>query len=635
MPVKVGINGFGRIGRNVYRAALGRRDLEIVAVNDITDPPTLAHLLKYDSILGNFEGDVAAEGDHLRVDGARVKVFAERDPGNLPWKDLGIDIVIESTGLFTDATKAKVHIDKGGARKVIISAPAKNEDITIVLGVNGERYDPRQHHVVSNASCTTNCLAPVAKVLHDSFGIEAGLMTTVHSYTSDQRLLDAPHSDLRRARAAALSVIPTTTGAAKAMALAMPELKGKFHGISLRVPTPNVSVVDLAVMTPHPGSAGTTHGPLPDAAPRHPNGLLAPPRIRDALPTSQNLVERSARVILITHLGRPDGQVDDAYRTTPLADRLGELIGRPVRHLEDCVGRSIEAAVTAMRDGDVVMLENVRFNPGETKNDPAFARQLAALGELYVNDAFGSAHRAHASTVGIAQYLPAVAGLLMEREITTLGRIMTDPPHPLVAIIGGSKISTKIGVVRSLLRRVDRLCIGGAMACTFLKARGLEMGRSVVEDDQLDVARSLLSSGATLVLPLDAVVAPEARPGVSAKTVPVDAVPAEMKVLDVGPMTVERFLQTCDGAAAVVWNGPLGVYEVPPFDHGTDALAQGLAGSDAQTIIGGGDLVAALQKEHLAERMSFVSTGGGATLEFLEGKVLPGIAVLRDKDRHD
>ncbi len=355
-------------------------------------------------------------------------------------------------------------------------------------------------------------------------------------------------------------------------------------------------------------------------------------RIREALPTIQNLVERSARVILITHLGRPDGHVDDGYRTTPLAARLGELMGRPVRHLEDCVGPSIEAAVTAMRDGEVVMLENVRFHPGETKNDPAFARQLAALGEIYVNDAFGTAHRAHASTVGIAQYLPAVAGLLMEREITTLGRIMTDPPHPLVAIIGGSKISTKIGVLRSLLGRVDRLCIGGAMACTFLKARGLEMGRSLVEDDQLEVARSLLSSGATLVLPLDAVVAPEARPGVTAKTVPVDAVPADMKVLDVGPMTVERFLQTCDGAAAVVWNGPLGVYEVPPFDHATDALAQGLAGSEAQTIIGGGDLVAALQKQHLAERMSFVSTGGGATLEFLEGKVLPGIAVLRDKD---
>jgi phosphoglycerate kinase len=355
-------------------------------------------------------------------------------------------------------------------------------------------------------------------------------------------------------------------------------------------------------------------------------------RIREAIPTIRNLVERRARVILMTHLGRPDGKVDDAYRTTPLAQRLSELIGRPVRHLDDCVGPAVEAAVEAMRDGEIVMLENVRFHPGETKNDPAFARQLAALGELYVNDAFGTAHRAHASTVGVAEHLPAVAGLLMEREIKTLGRIMADPPHPLVAIIGGSKISTKIGVLRSLLRRVDRLCIGGAMACTFLKARGLEMGRSLVEDDQVEVARSLLASGGTIVLPLDAVVASDAKPGVTVHTVAVDSVPVEMKVLDVGPMTVERFLQTCDGAAAVVWNGPLGVYEVPPFDRGTDALAEGLAGSDAETIIGGGDLVAALQKQHLAERMSFVSTGGGATLEFLEGKVLPGIAVLRDKN---
>ena len=310
MPVKVGINGFGRIGRNVYRAALGRHDLEIVAVNDITDPSTLAHLLKYDSILGNFEGDVVAEGDHLQVDGARVKVFAERDPGNLPWKDLGIDIVIESTGLFTDATKAKVHIDKGGARKVIISAPAKNEDITIVLGVNGERYDPRQHHVVSNASCTTNCLAPVAKVLHDSFGIEAGLMTTVHSYTSDQRLLDAPHSDLRRARAATLSVIPTTTGAAKAMALVMPELKGKFHGISLRVPTPNVSLVDLAVMTRDPVSAETINEALREAAASDLKGILAV--------TEEELVSSDFK-------GNSNSSIVDAPLTMVIGDRHGKV----------------------------------------------------------------------------------------------------------------------------------------------------------------------------------------------------------------------------------------------------------------------------------------------------------------------
>ena len=310
MPVKVGINGFGRIGRNVYRAARGRSDVEIVAVNDITDTKTLAHLLKYDSILGNFEGDVAADGDHLQVDGSRVKVFAERDPGNLPWRDLGIDIVIESTGLFTDATKAKVHIDKGGAKKVIISAPAKNEDITIVLGVNGECYDPRQHHVVSNASCTTNCLAPVAKVLHDSFGIEAGLMTTVHSYTSDQRLLDAPHSDLRRARAAALSVIPTTTGAAKAMALVMPELKGKFHGISLRVPTPNVSLVDLAVTTRDAVSAETINEALREAAASDLKGILAV--------TDEELVSSDFK-------GNSNSSIVDAPLTMVIGDRHGKV----------------------------------------------------------------------------------------------------------------------------------------------------------------------------------------------------------------------------------------------------------------------------------------------------------------------
>ena len=310
MPVKVGINGFGRIGRNVFRAAHGRRDLEIVAVNDITDPATLAHLLKYDSILGNYPGAVNPDGDALKVDGTRVKVFAEKDPGNLPWKDLGIDIVVESTGLFTDATKAKVHIDRGGAKKVIISAPAKNEDITIVLGVNGDRYDPAHHHVVSNASCTTNCLAPVAKVLHDSFGIEAGLMTTVHSYTSDQRLLDAPHRDLRRARAAALSVIPTSTGAATAMALVMPELKGKFHGISLRVPTPNVSLVDLAVTTRDAVSAETINEALREAAASEMKGILSV--------TEDELVSADFR-------GNPYSSIVDAPLTMVVGDRHGKV----------------------------------------------------------------------------------------------------------------------------------------------------------------------------------------------------------------------------------------------------------------------------------------------------------------------
>ncbi len=245
MSVRVGINGFGRIGRNVFRAAQSRSDdVEIVAVNDITDPGTLAHLLKYDSVFGKFPGEIAVDGDAITVDGSPVKVMAERDPAKLPWGDLGVDVVIESTGLFTERAKAAAHLD-GGAKKVIISAPAKGPDLTVVLGVNDDAYDPASHDVISNASCTTNCLAPLAKVLRDQFGLERGFMTTCHAYTNDQKILDLPHTDLRRARAAALSIIPTSTGAARAIGEVMPELKGKLDGIALRVPTPDGSVVDL------------------------------------------------------------------------------------------------------------------------------------------------------------------------------------------------------------------------------------------------------------------------------------------------------------------------------------------------------------------------------------------------------
>ncbi|MDT8904083.1 ArsJ-associated glyceraldehyde-3-phosphate dehydrogenase [Anaeroselena agilis] len=246
MAIKVGINGFGRIGRNVFRAALGNPGLEIVAVNDLTDAETLAHLLKYDSVHGTLGAEVEAKDGDIVVNGKTIKVLAERDPANLPWGALGVSVVVESTGRFTDATKAAAHLG-AGAKKVIISAPAKGEDITVVMGVNDDKYDPAKHHIVSNASCTTNCLAPFAKVLHEKFGIKHGMMTTVHSYTNDQQILDLPHKDLRRARAAAMSIIPTTTGAAKAVALVLPELKGKLNGFSLRVPTPNVSITDLVV----------------------------------------------------------------------------------------------------------------------------------------------------------------------------------------------------------------------------------------------------------------------------------------------------------------------------------------------------------------------------------------------------
>jgi glyceraldehyde 3-phosphate dehydrogenase len=274
MAIRVGINGFGRIGRNILRAALHDKDIDFVSVNDITDAKTLAHLLKYDSILGNLPDEVKAEGDEIHVAGRKVKVTAVKDPAQLPWKELKVDYVIESTGLFTDAEKAKAHI-AAGAKKVIISAPAKGEDLTIVLGVNDDKYDPKKHNIVSNASCTTNCLAPVAKVLVDTFGIVRGQMTTIHSYTNDQKILDLPHKDLRRARAAAVSMIPTSTGAAKAIYLAIPELKGKLDGVAIRVPTPNVSVVDLTVVLGKTATADEINAALRKAAAGPMKGVLA------------------------------------------------------------------------------------------------------------------------------------------------------------------------------------------------------------------------------------------------------------------------------------------------------------------------------------------------------------------------
>jgi len=274
MAIKVGINGFGRIGRNVFRAALGDSEIDIVAANDITDAATLAHLLKYDSVLGNLEQDVSADGDTITAGGESFKVLKERDPANLPWKDLGVDIVIESTGLFTKREDASKHL-AAGAKKVIISAPATNEDFTVVMGVNHDKYDPSQHHIISNASCTTNCLAPLVKVLNDSFGLAKGIMTTIHSYTNDQKLLDLPHKDLRRSRAAALSMIPTSTGAAVAVTTVLPELKGRLDGISVRVPTPNVSLTDLTAVLEKDVTAADVNDALKSAANGKLKGILA------------------------------------------------------------------------------------------------------------------------------------------------------------------------------------------------------------------------------------------------------------------------------------------------------------------------------------------------------------------------
>ncbi|HHT72342.1 MAG TPA: type I glyceraldehyde-3-phosphate dehydrogenase [Firmicutes bacterium] len=310
MTIKIGINGFGRIGRLVFRGAWGDPNLEIVAINDLTDAETLAHLLKYDSNHGIFQGEVSVDGDNLVVDGKKIKVMAERDPKNLPWGDLGVDYVVESTGIWRKRDQAQWHID-AGAKKVIITAPAKNEDITIVMGVNEDKYDPANHHVISNASCTTNCLAPFAKVLHDTFGIKKGLMTTVHSYTNDQRILDLPHSDLRRARAAAMSIIPTTTGAAAAVGLVLPELKGKLDGFALRVPTPTVSVVDLVAELEKDATAEEINNALKAAAEGPMKGILG-------------VEERP--LVSIDYKTDPRSSIVDAALTTVMDGNLAKVV---------------------------------------------------------------------------------------------------------------------------------------------------------------------------------------------------------------------------------------------------------------------------------------------------------------------
>jgi len=355
-------------------------------------------------------------------------------------------------------------------------------------------------------------------------------------------------------------------------------------------------------------------------------------RIRAALPTIQYLLDHEAAVILMSHLGRPKGKVVSELRMDPVAERLAELLGRPVKKLDDCVGPEVEAAVEAMRPGDVILLENTRFHPEERANDPEFARQLAGLAEIFVNDAFGSAHRAHASTEGVTHYLPAVAGFLMEKELEFVGRATENPEHPYVAILGGAKISDKIGVIENLLTKCDRLLIGGGMANTFFKAMGFEVGDSLVEDEAVETAGALIKqAGGVLVLPVDVVIADAFDNEANTRVVAPNEVTPGWRILDIGPKTVSTFESALGGAKTVVWNGPMGVFEMPNFAQGTFAVARLLAHLDAVTIIGGGDSAAAVRQAGVADKMTHVSTGGGASLEFLEGKVLPGVAVLEDK----
>jgi len=359
-------------------------------------------------------------------------------------------------------------------------------------------------------------------------------------------------------------------------------------------------------------------------------------RIRAALPTLQLLIKGGARVVLCSHLGRPKGGPDPKYSLAPVAKRLQELLGNPVAFCTTVVGSDAESASKALKDGEVLLLENTRFEKGEEKNDAALAASMAKLGDFYVNDAFGSAHRAHSSTEAVAKLLrPAVAGLLMEKELEYLGNALDKPKRPFVAILGGSKISGKIDVIEQLLPKVDALLVGGAMACTFYKAMGFETGGSLVEPDRVKMAKALVDrAGSVLILPHDATVAPAIDEGAKAHAVKRDEIPAGEAMLDIGPDTAASYARAILSAKTVVWNGPMGVFETPPFDAGTSAVAKAMAEATAKgctTVVGGGDSAAAVEGAGLAAKMSHVSTGGGASLEFLEGKVLPGVAALDDR----
>ncbi len=355
-------------------------------------------------------------------------------------------------------------------------------------------------------------------------------------------------------------------------------------------------------------------------------------RIIAVLPTIEYLIEKGAKVILVSHLGRPNGKVVEKLRMDPVAQRLAELLGKEIIKTDECIGDEPKEAIKKMKEGDVLLIENIRFYPEEEANDPQFSKQLAELADIYVNDAFGTAHRAHASTVGVAEYLPAVSGFLMKKELDCLGSVLENPKRPFIAILGGAKVSDKIGVLKNLLDKVDSLLIGGGMAYTLLKAKGLEIGKSLFEKDKLSVAKEIIEEAerkrVNLVLPVDVVVTPELKEDAPYKTVKVEEIPHDHIGVDIGEETVKIFSGFIKQAKTIVWNGPMGVFELEPFAAGTRGIASALAESNAVTIIGGGDSAAAVRQMGFADKMTHISTGGGASLKFLEGKELPGVKVL-------
>ena len=358
-------------------------------------------------------------------------------------------------------------------------------------------------------------------------------------------------------------------------------------------------------------------------------------RIRAALPTIKYLVDKGAKTILASHLGRPDGKVVESMRMAPVAKRLSELLGRQVATAQDCTGPEAENAASSLSNGDVLLLENLRFHAEEEANNPAFAEALSKLAQIYVDDAFGTAHRKHASIVGVTRYLPSVSGLLMERELKMLGGLLENPAHPFCALLGGAKISDKVNLVRAIMSKIDRVLIGGGMAATFLKGKGLEIGQSLVEMDRVDTASQIMreagSRNVRFLLPVDVVVADKIGPDAATQIVDAERIPANMRIVDIGPRSIKSFQEQLKGCKTVFWNGPMGIYEVPKFAEGTKSMATTLAGLKASTVIGGGSTADIVAELGLENKMSFVSTGGGASLSFLSGEKLPGVEALMDK----
>ncbi|MCC6524585.1 MAG: type I glyceraldehyde-3-phosphate dehydrogenase, partial [Polyangiaceae bacterium] len=723
--LKVAINGFGRIGRQVVGAMVEKgvlgKAIDLVAVVDVsTEADYFAYQLRFDSVHGRFRGEITTEksspdkkeNDVLVVNGHKIRCLpAAKDLSLLPWKALGVELVIESTGIFNEADLARGHI-AAGAKKVLLTAPGKGVDVkTIVLGVNDGEYDPQKHHIVSNASCTTNCLAPVVHVLlKEGFGIETGLMTTIHSYTATQKTVDGPSKkDWRGGRAAATNIIPSSTGAAKAVGEVLPVTKGKLTGMSFRVPTPDVSVVDLTFRTTRDTSIDEIDKALKAASTTYLKGILGFTqeelvstdfihderssiydaratlennlkgekrffkivswydnewgysnrvvdlavkmgalgvdkgeklalksvddvalagkrvfmrvdfnvpmeggkitddfRISSALATIKKVADAGAKVVLASHLGRPAEKGYEAeFSLEPAAKRLAELLGKPVRFVKDCVGPEAEKAVAGLANGEVALLENLRFYPGEAANDEKFARQLAALADVYVNDAFGTSHRDAASMTGVPKVLGGgVAGYLVQKEVEIIHRALKSPGRPFVAVLGGAKVSDKIFVIKNLLPLVDEILVGGAMAFTFMKAAGMEVGASkyetVVVDKKggekpvlkmaLEILELAKAMGKRIALPVDHVMAQKFESGAPSKTA--DKLEDGWMGLDIGPKTRDLYGKKLAAAKTAFWNGPMGVFEMKGFDEGTKAIATVFAditGRGALTIVGGGD----------------------------------------------